>query len=236
MKYATLIEDVEQRAGAADSGEARRATEAVLAAFAGALGESVRGRLADVLPAQLRPPVARPAQSDVDGEATLVRAVAQQLDCAEERARYYTQAVLSTLREAEPGLAGEVARQVPWTRELMVPLAQGTAPRGSAVPTQHSPRLLDDEEIERALATMVGWTGDRHRLSRTVGLPADRIQPLLAAVHRAEEDLNHNATVEHDGDTITFHLWTHSLRRVTDLDLDLARRIDEAVDSLGSGG
>lgn len=61
------------------------------------------------------------------------RTVVYELNCGEERARYYTRTVLSTIKEAEPGLAGEVARQLPWTRELMV-----RSPNGLRVPPDNS--------------------------------------------------------------------------------------------------
>jgi pterin-4a-carbinolamine dehydratase/uncharacterized protein (DUF2267 family) len=236
MKYATLIDAVGERSGATSSDEARRASEAVLAAFAGALAEPDRRRLADVLPTQLHGAVEHPAERHADGGGALVRTVAQRAGCPEERARYYAQAVLSTLRDAEPGLIDEITERVPGADDLMQPVGQGMAPRGAAVPTEEKPRLLDADEIERALAAMPGWTGDQHRLSRTVGIPADRTRPLLTAVRRAEDDLHHNATVEEEPDGITFHVWTHSLGRVTDMDLELARRIDDAVAAVGSGG
>jgi pterin-4a-carbinolamine dehydratase len=42
--------------------------------------------------------------------------------------------------------------------------------------------------------------------------------------------------VEQHGGTVTFEVWTHSLDRVTDMDVQLARRIDEAVEAVGSHG
>ncbi|MEU7813022.1 4a-hydroxytetrahydrobiopterin dehydratase [Pseudonocardia sp. NPDC049154] len=48
--------------------------------------------------------------------------------------------------------------------------------------------------------------------------------------------LTHHARVEQQQDAVTFELWTHSLDRVTDMDVELARRIDAAIAALGSSG
>jgi uncharacterized protein (DUF2267 family) len=54
IEYATFIQAVGGQAGAADTEEARRAVEAVIAAVAASLEESDRDRLAAVLPGSLR--------------------------------------------------------------------------------------------------------------------------------------------------------------------------------------
>jgi uncharacterized protein (DUF2267 family) len=70
IQYATFIEAVGAQAGAADTEEARRAVEAVIAAVAASLEESDRDRLAAVLP------------------AALVSAVSAGSGCPAERARF----------------------------------------------------------------------------------------------------------------------------------------------------
>jgi pterin-4a-carbinolamine dehydratase len=42
--------------------------------------------------------------------------------------------------------------------------------------------------------------------------------------------------VEEQQGTVTFEVWTHSLDRVTDMDHEFARRINEAVDAVASSG
>ncbi|MGY1634883.1 DUF2267 domain-containing protein [Geodermatophilus sp. SYSU D01186] len=54
IQYATFIQAVGAQAGAAETEEARRAVEAVIAAVAASLEESDRERLAAVLPGSLR--------------------------------------------------------------------------------------------------------------------------------------------------------------------------------------
>ncbi|MDT7573980.1 MAG: hypothetical protein QOH17_313, partial [Pseudonocardiales bacterium] len=135
-----------------------------------------------------------------------------------ERTRFYTRAVLSSLASFEPELASSLARRLPDGEELFSPIDQGVSLRGSGVPTRLTPRLLQRDEIDRALAALEGWEGDEHRLRRTVVLPPERQRPLRAAVARAECDMTHHARVEHLQNAITFEVWTHSLDRVTDMD------------------
>jgi pterin-4a-carbinolamine dehydratase len=237
IQYATFIQAAGAQAGAADTEEARRAVQAVIAAVAASLEESDRDRLAAVLPgslrgaAEIRGPGLHP-----DSGAALVSAVSAGSGCPAERARFYTQAVLSTLAGSEPELASVLAERLPDGEELFSPINQGVPPRRSGVPIGLTPRLLEPGEIDRALAALEGWEGDVHRLRRTVVLPPERQRPLRAAVARAEQDMTHHARVEELRDAITFEVWTHSLDRVTDMDLELARRIDAVIAAVGSSG
>ncbi|SDF91002.1 DUF2267 domain-containing protein [Pseudonocardia oroxyli] len=237
IQYATFVKTVGDQAGATDTEEARHAVEAVLAVVAAALDPTDRERLAAVLPGSLRGAAEVGAGSSPPGSATeLVSAVGAVLGWPGERARFFVQATLSTLADLEPELADLLDRRLPDGAELRAPLDQGVPPRGSGVPTDLSPRLLERDEIDRALTALEGWDGDEHRLRRIVGLPPDRVTPLRNAVARAERDLNHHARVEQGPDGVTFVVWTHSLDRVTDMDIELARRIDAAVTAVGSSG
>lgn len=237
IQYATFIRAVGEQAGGVDSDEARRAVEAVLAAVATSLAESDRDRLTAVLPGSLRSAAETRGQAPPpDSGAALVSAVSAGSGFPAERARFYTQAVLSTLADSEPDLAGVLARRLPDGEALFAPIDQGVAPRGSGVPIELTPRLLERAEIDRALASLEGWEGDEHRLRRTVVLPRDRHRPVRDAVARAEQDMTHHARVEELQDAITFEVWTHSLDRVTDMDVELARRIDGAIAAVGSHG
>jgi pterin-4a-carbinolamine dehydratase len=237
IQYAAFIEAVGAQAGAADTEESRRAVEAVIAAVAVSLEKADRDRLAAVLPGSLRGAAEVQGQGvRPDSGAALVSAVSAGSGLPGERARFFTQAVLSTLARSEPDVAGVLARRLPDGEELFAPIDQGVPPRGSGVPIELTPRLLDRDEIDHALAALQGWEGDEHRLRRTVVLPPDRHRPLRDAVARAEQDMIHHARVEQLQDTVTFEVWTHSLDRVTDMDVELARRIDAAVAAVGSHG
>jgi pterin-4a-carbinolamine dehydratase len=237
IQYSTLIQTAGSQVGAADTDEARRAVEAVVAAVAAVLDGPERGRLTDALPGAFRDAteVSGPAVP-VDSGAALVREVARRSGCRTERAYFYTKAVLSTLSDAEPDTAQAIGRQLPDADDLFSPIDQGVPPRGSGVPIDLTPRLLEHDEVERELGRLTGWDGDEHRLRRTVALPPDRIRPLRDAVARVERDMIHHAEVEQQGGEVTFEVWTHSLDRVTDMDVELARRINEAVERVGAHG
>jgi pterin-4a-carbinolamine dehydratase len=237
IEYSTFIQAAGSLAGVEDTGEARRAAKAVFTAVAVVLDEPERVQLARALPGPLRPPEVPGPAAPVESGAAVVRAVSHVTGCPAERARYYTQAVLSTLSDAEPEVAQLIARRLPDSEDLFAPIDQGVPPRGSGVPTRMSPRLLEPDEVERELRRLTGWEGDQRRLRRTVELPPDRVRPLRDAVARAEREMNHHAEVEQEEQgTVTFEVWTHSLDRVTDMDVALARRIDEAVDAVGAHG
>jgi uncharacterized protein (DUF2267 family) len=126
IQYATFIRAAGAQAGAADTEEARRAVEAVIAAVAASLEESDRDRLAAVLPGSLRGAAELRGQAaHPDSGAALVSAVSAGSGCPAERARFYTQAVLSTLAGSEPEVAGVLARQLPDGEELFSPIDQG---------------------------------------------------------------------------------------------------------------
>jgi 4a-hydroxytetrahydrobiopterin dehydratase len=93
------------------------------------------------------------------------------------------------------------------------------------------PPRLDAQLVADVLIGMPGWTGDSARIRRTVQVPADRVEKLLAEVAATADAMNHHPVVEREGDKVTFLVWTHSEGGVTELDLTLAARIDDLVDS-----
>ncbi|MCW2743503.1 MAG: hypothetical protein JWM48_53 [Mycobacterium sp.] len=237
IEYSTLIQTVGSLVAAADSDETQRAVKAVITAVASGLDEAERHQLAAAVPGAFRDAAdVRGPTAQIDSDGALVRLVSDGTGCPQERARFYAQAVLSTLAEAEPELIRTIAQRLPVSEDLFEPIDQGVPPRGSGVPIRLTPRLLDPDEVTRELHRLPGWEGDEHRLRRTVVLPPDRVRPLRDAVARAEREMTHHAQVEQEDGTVTFEVWTHSLNRVTDLDVELARRINAAVDRVGSHG
>jgi uncharacterized protein (DUF2267 family) len=118
--------------GAADTEEARRAVEAVIAAVAASLEEPDRDRLAAVLPGSLRSATEMQGEAPrPDSGAALVSAVSAGSGFPAERARFYTQAVLSTLAGSEPDVASVLARRLPDGEDLFSPIDQGVPPRFS---------------------------------------------------------------------------------------------------------
>lgn len=89
------------------------------------------------------------------------------------------------------------------------------------------PRLLADIEVYRQLKTLPDWDGDAGRISRTV--TSAEPDALVAAVTAEAEHVRHPPEVEREGDRVTFALWTHSLGGVTQLDIELAHRLDAVI-------
>ena len=97
------------------------------------------------------------------------------------------------------------------------------------------PEPLDDGALAAALSALDGWTGDTSGLRRTVTMPTFPIA--IEAVHRVAEvaeEMNHHPDIDIRWRTVTFAVSTHSAGgRVTELDVALARRVDEEVGELG---
>jgi pterin-4a-carbinolamine dehydratase len=233
IEYSAFVSAVGRHLGVDDTAEIRSGIEAVLGAVAQILDADARGRLGAELPGSLRTAIPTAGATRSMSTEELLGVVAALGNYPVERSRYWTQAVLAGLGDVDPAAAEIIAPALPDTG-LTEPLGQGPAPRGSGVPTNRQPEILELDEIQRQIAGMPGWTGDEQRLVRTVEIPAERVAPLTDAVHRIETELGHHAGIDNeridkDRAGLTFTVWTHSLNRVTDLDLQLASRIDEAI-------
>jgi len=93
---------------------------------------------------------------------------------------------------------------------------------------------LADEEPEVAALVrqrVPGWTGDSHRLSRTVVLPEGLGQRALDRIAAAEQEMDHHARRTDGPDGVTFEVWTHARGVVTELDVRLAERISAIVEN-----
>ncbi len=91
------------------------------------------------------------------------------------------------------------------------------------------PRLAPDE-IAAALHGLPLWSGDGDGLRRTVELPnfRDAVAAVVAIADVAEE-MDHHPDVDLRYRTLHLALVSHSAGGVSDLDLQLARRIDELL-------
>ncbi len=88
------------------------------------------------------------------------------------------------------------------------------------------PRLSPDEQ-SAALHGLPLWSGDGDGIRRSVELPSfrDAVDAIVAIADVAEE-LDHHPDVDLRWRTLHLTLVTHSAGGVTELDLELARRID----------
>ncbi len=236
VQYQQFVDGVMARADLDTAERARDAAVDVLQHVALRLDEVDRRQLATVVPPKIRDGV------DWDGAtregANLLDDVAASSGETVERARYLVGGVLSELRVEETALAESLRHRLP---DEFAPLFSapggGPPPHWGTAGSDDRPRPLDATELARALDDLVDWSGDTRKISRTVSLPRDRWNPLLNRIEAVQQELSHHADIDRgEQDVITFGVRTRSIDAVTELDLRLARRIDEAVNEVGSGG
>jgi 4a-hydroxytetrahydrobiopterin dehydratase len=88
------------------------------------------------------------------------------------------------------------------------------------------PRLTPDE-LAAALPGLPLWSGDVDGLHRTVQLPTFRdAVAAIGAIADVAEEMDHHPDVDLRWRTLHLHLVSHSAGGVTELDLELARRVD----------
>jgi 4a-hydroxytetrahydrobiopterin dehydratase len=94
------------------------------------------------------------------------------------------------------------------------------------------PPRLSPDAVAAALTTLPLWSGDDDGLRRTVELPGfrDAVAAIVAIADVAEE-LDHHPDIDLRWRTLHLELVSHSDGGVTDLDLELARRIDALLPS-----
>jgi 4a-hydroxytetrahydrobiopterin dehydratase len=90
--------------------------------------------------------------------------------------------------------------------------------------------------VEAGLAKLSGWTGDTSEIRRSYAAPdfpaAIRLVDAVAVV---AEEMNHHPDIDIRYKKVHFSVVTHSAGAVTELDTDLAARIDAAAADLGAG-
>ncbi|MFL6095373.1 MAG: 4a-hydroxytetrahydrobiopterin dehydratase [Blastococcus sp.] len=89
------------------------------------------------------------------------------------------------------------------------------------------PAPLSPDELSAALEQLPAWSGDGHGIHRTVERPSfrDAVAAVVAIADVAEE-MDHHPDIDLRWRTLHLTVVTHSAGGVTDLDLQLARRID----------
>ena len=99
-----------------------------------------------------------------------------------------------------------------------------------------APEPLTETEITEKLGELPGWTVEEHRLIRNYGLPGHLAAvALLVHIAAIQEELGHHADLALTYDRLGIAVTTHSAGgRLTALDFDLARRIEEIAPAHGA--
>ena len=89
------------------------------------------------------------------------------------------------------------------------------------------PPRLSDDDLSAALPRLPLWSGDGDGLRRTVELPSFRdAVAAIGAIADVAEEMDHHPDIDLRWRTLHLSLVSHSAGGVTELDLELARRID----------
>ncbi len=95
------------------------------------------------------------------------------------------------------------------------------------------PTPLDARLVADSLTALTGWSGGPSRISRTVRLPDEQLERLVAEVSVAADAMDHHPVVDREPGGARFTLWTHSISKVSELDIALASRIDDLAVRIG---
>jgi pterin-4a-carbinolamine dehydratase/uncharacterized protein (DUF2267 family) len=233
LEHREFILEVAERSAVDDHEQAKRAAESVLVGVARRLDDAGRDRLASILPSALAKLV---KESTVPPETAdlpaFLATVASAADMIPERARYVAMATLSVIGDDDADTASFLRAELPDDfDELFQAPGMGPPPERAASAAMPGPTELTPEEVQRALARLPGWTGDDKRLRRTVRLPPGEDAEIREQIANVEREMNHHSVVEEGPDGTTFVLWTHHRGVVTDLDVELARRISEIIEN-----
>lgn len=113
----------------------------------------------------------------------LLAEVAKPVGATPEQALFLAQTVVSRVTTDDTSLMVDLRSCLPDEFSTLFTEPDPLPERSSRA--TDAPRPLNDEEVATALRQRPGWTGDTHELSRTVALPADRVQLLLTHVEQA---------------------------------------------------
>jgi len=234
MRHQEFLAGVATRGGFAETDDARRAADAVLATLAEHLPGDDRDALAEALPNLLEQEsgVDRAGGGGTPTEAGLVDEVARRSGWEPERARYALTAVIGQLTAEDPDLGERIGRILPGELRATGPTVP---PDAASAGAQGRPQPVDPDELERVLQRLTDWSGDVHGIERTVRLPSEHLDLVLERLRAAESELGARLRIlERTPTSLTVRARTESTEAVAALDLDLAERFDDIVATVGS--
>ncbi|SCL52905.1 DUF2267 domain-containing protein [Micromonospora chersina] len=230
MGYRALVDDVSRRAGV-DFSTAKVAAEATVLALARALDEAERERLLEAVPVKLHdvvPVDGIERRQDLPG---FLAEVGRRSRLTPEQARYQAQATLAALADADGDLV-ESLRVPDGLRDLLAPPVAG----GGLVGATSATAPLDEQELRDALAQLPYWSSDRQSLVRTIELPAGNLDRVLDRLDQLRGETGRGPQIGRpDQDSAVLTVRTQQVDGVTAVDVDLARRVDDAIDEAGAG-
>ncbi|MFI6329983.1 DUF2267 domain-containing protein [Micromonospora chersina] len=230
MGYRDLVDDVSRRAGV-DFSTAKVAAEATVLALARALDEAERERLLEAVPVKLHdvvPVDGIERRQDLPG---FLAEVGRRSRLTPEQARYQAQATLAALADADGDLV-ESLRVPDGLRDLLAPPVAG----GGLVGATSAAAPLDEQELRDALAQLPYWSSDRQSLVRTIELPAGNLDRVLDRLDQLRGETGRGPQIGRpDQDSAVLTVRSQQVDGVTAVDVDLARRVDDAIDEAGAG-
>ncbi|MFI7281999.1 DUF2267 domain-containing protein [Micromonospora chersina] len=230
MAYRDLVDDVSRRAGV-DFSTAKVAAEATVLALAWALDEAERERLLEAVPVKLHdvvPVDGIERRQDLPG---FLAEVGRRSRLTPEQARYQAKATLAALADADGDLV-ESLRVPDGLRDLLAPPVAG----GGLVGATSATAPLDEQELRDALARLPYWSSDRQSLVRTIELPAGNLDRVLDRLDQLRAETGRGPQIGRpDQDSAVLTVRTQQVDGVTAVDVDLARRVDDAIDEAGAG-
>ncbi|WFE35368.1 DUF2267 domain-containing protein [Micromonospora sp. WMMD975] len=228
MSYRELVDDVSRRAGV-DFTEAKIAAEATVLALARALDESERERLLDAVPVKLHDVVPVDGIERRHDLPDFLAEVGRRSRLTPEQARYQAEATLAALADADAELVGSL-RVPDGLRDLLAPADYG----GGLVGASSATPPLTEPELRDALASLPYWSSDRRSLVRTIELPGGDLDRLLDRLDRLRAEGGRGPQIGRpDPDNAVLTVRTQHADGVTAADVDLAQRVDAALDTAG---
>ncbi len=230
LGYRDLVDDVSRRAGV-DFSTAKVAAEATVLALAWALDDAERERLLEAVPVKLHdvvPVDGIERRRDLPG---FLAEVGRRSRLTPEQARYQAEATLAALADADGDLV-ESLRVPEELRDLLAP----PEPGGGLVGPKSATAPLTEQELRDALGRLPYWSSDRQSLVRTIELPADSLERVLDRLDQLRAETGRGPQIGRpDPDSAVITVRSRQVDGVTAQDVDLAGRVDAAIDEAGAG-
>jgi pterin-4a-carbinolamine dehydratase len=222
VRYRDLLTEVARRTGL-DADRARLSAEATVTVLIRAVDDVDRDRLLARIPAELHDDYAVRVPYHPRDLPRFLDEVGRIAHASPEEARYRAQIVLSLIAAQDPELIASI--DLPSSlRELAGSPPAATEPG------------LTEEELRAARTRLPLWNGSPRALSRTIVLPPDNLDRVLHRLERLRQELGRGPRISRpDPDTAVLVVRTSSVDAVTARDIELAHRVDAAIEEAGAG-